>query len=146
VGGARLLDPRGDAREPEALDPHASGDDAEAAPWHFLYFLPLPHGQGSLRPTLGSARRTVCCFSGGASAAPACWPWPCCCPAPACPSPGWDATSCRCLCLNSGSCSSSRWICTRNSFWQAFRIVVAIISEKSVKPSFLYSCFGSFWP
>ncbi len=20
------------------------------APWHFLYFLPLPHGQGSLRP------------------------------------------------------------------------------------------------
>src|SRR5258705_13740299 len=24
------------------------------APWHFLYFLPLPHGQGSFRPTLGS--------------------------------------------------------------------------------------------
>jgi len=23
------------------------------APQHFLYFLPLPHGQGSLRPTLG---------------------------------------------------------------------------------------------
>src|SRR5437879_13357091 len=22
-----------------------------AAPWHFLNFLPLPHGQGSLRPT-----------------------------------------------------------------------------------------------
>ena len=21
------------------------------APWHFLNFLPLPHGQGSLRPT-----------------------------------------------------------------------------------------------
>ena len=21
-------------------------------PWHFLYFLPLPHGQGSLRPGL----------------------------------------------------------------------------------------------
>ncbi len=21
-------------------------------PWHFLYFLPLPQGQGSLRPTL----------------------------------------------------------------------------------------------
>ena len=29
------------------------------APWHFLYFLPLPHGQGSLRPTLGSSRFTV---------------------------------------------------------------------------------------
>jgi hypothetical protein len=22
-------------------------------PWQFLYFLPLPHGQGSLRPILG---------------------------------------------------------------------------------------------
>ena len=30
------------------------------APWHFLYFLPLPQGQGSLRPTLrgsGAGRR-----------------------------------------------------------------------------------------
>src|SRR6266852_5376719 len=26
------------------------------APWHFLYFLPEPHGQGSLRPTLAPAR------------------------------------------------------------------------------------------
>ena len=30
-----------------------------AAPWHFLYFFPLPHGHGSLRPTFGSSRRTV---------------------------------------------------------------------------------------
>src|SRR5262245_29648795 len=29
-----------------------------ATPWHFLYFLPLPHGRGSLRPTFGSSRRT----------------------------------------------------------------------------------------
>src|SRR5438874_3503128 len=28
-------------------------------PWHFLYFLPLPQGHGSLRPTFGSSRRTV---------------------------------------------------------------------------------------
>jgi hypothetical protein len=28
---------------------------ALALPWHFLYFLPLPQGQGSLRPTLGSS-------------------------------------------------------------------------------------------
>src|SRR5512140_2247710 len=33
--------------------------DYAAAPWHFLYFFPLPHGHGSLRPTLGSSRRTV---------------------------------------------------------------------------------------
>ena len=26
------------------------------APWHFLYFFPLPHGHGSLRPTLSPAR------------------------------------------------------------------------------------------
>ena len=32
-----------------------SGDHA---PWHFLYFFPLPHGQGSLRPTFGSSRFT----------------------------------------------------------------------------------------
>ena len=25
-------------------------------PQHFLYFLPLPHGQGSLRPIFGSSR------------------------------------------------------------------------------------------
>src|SRR6185503_20292672 len=29
------------------------------APWHFLYFLPLPQGHGSFRPTFGSLRRTV---------------------------------------------------------------------------------------
>src|ERR1022692_3186180 len=27
--------------------------------WHFLYFFPLPHQQGSLRPSFGSARWTV---------------------------------------------------------------------------------------
>ena len=30
-----------------------------ATPQHFLYFLPLPQGQGSLRPTFGASRRTV---------------------------------------------------------------------------------------
>src|ERR1051326_9330529 len=30
------------------------------APWHFLYFLPDPHGQGSFLPTL-AAPRTTCC-------------------------------------------------------------------------------------
>src|SRR6188472_1017702 len=31
-----------------------------AAPWHFLYFFPLPHGQGSFRPTLFPSRFTCC--------------------------------------------------------------------------------------
>ena len=30
---------------------------AYSAPWHFLYFLPLPQGQGSLRPTFSPVRR-----------------------------------------------------------------------------------------
>src|SRR3989338_2870135 len=33
-----------------------SGTNTEGdvyCPWHFLYFLPLPQGQGSLRPTFG---------------------------------------------------------------------------------------------
>jgi hypothetical protein len=29
-------------------------------PWHCLYFFPLPQGQGSLRPTLGTALTTGC--------------------------------------------------------------------------------------
>ena len=36
------------------------------APQHFLYFLPLPHGHGSLRPTFGVDRRAGC----GASSPP----------------------------------------------------------------------------
>src|ERR1700681_3317785 len=32
----------------------------QAAPQHFLDFLPLPHGHGSLRPTF-SPERTTCC-------------------------------------------------------------------------------------
>jgi hypothetical protein len=39
-----------------------------ATPWHFLYFLPEPQGQGSLRPTF-AAERTG--FGGSTGAAPA---------------------------------------------------------------------------
>src|SRR5882757_9668120 len=28
-----------------------------SVPWHFLYFFPEPHGQGSLRPTFSPVRR-----------------------------------------------------------------------------------------
>ncbi|GAB6042317.1 hypothetical protein JCM17961_29930 [Endothiovibrio diazotrophicus] len=30
--------------------------DVPHAPQHFLYFFPLPHGHGSLRPTFGALR------------------------------------------------------------------------------------------
>ena len=32
---------------------------ARQAPWHFLYFLPLPHQQGSLRPTFSASALTT---------------------------------------------------------------------------------------
>src|SRR5512132_237357 len=57
-----------------------------AAPWHFLYFLPLPHGQGALRGTLSLN---------------ACWGLPACPPSrgasPAPPAP--EATSSRFSCM-----------------------------------------------
>src|SRR5665213_587848 len=39
------------------------------APWHFLYFLPLPQGQGSLRPTLpdGAGAAAVACSAASVS-------------------------------------------------------------------------------
>src|SRR5215831_6957773 len=43
------------------------------APWHFLYFFPDPHGQGSLRPTFSSPRTTCCtCWVSPAPAMRAC--------------------------------------------------------------------------
>jgi len=44
------------------------GEFYAAAPWHFLYFLPDPHGQGSFRPTLAAARTGL---GGSACAGPA---------------------------------------------------------------------------
>src|SRR5665648_468086 len=46
-------------------DPVAERRSSEAAqaPWHFLYFFPLPHGHGSLRPTLSHTTR--CCTATG---------------------------------------------------------------------------------
>src|SRR5215468_9918443 len=43
--------------------------DQALAPQHFLYFLPEPQGQGSLRPTLAPLRTTCC--TGARSPAPA---------------------------------------------------------------------------
>jgi len=37
---------------------------ASYCPQHFLYFLPLPQGQGSFLPTLDSSRRTGCFLEG----------------------------------------------------------------------------------
>ena len=41
----------------QASVPSNSGQ--ASLPWHCLYFLPLPQGQGSLRPTLGTSATRV---------------------------------------------------------------------------------------
>src|SRR5437588_12975992 len=45
------------------------------APWHFLYFFPLPQGQGSLRPILLAAMVRADAAATGARPCP-------CCPCP----------------------------------------------------------------
>ena len=40
----------------DAEGPRPSSAEPLYVPWHFLYFFPLPQGQGSLRPTLSSLR------------------------------------------------------------------------------------------
>ena len=48
----------------------ASRAASSSLPWHFLYFLPEPHGHGSLRPTLGRSRRTGSALAPSPSPAP----------------------------------------------------------------------------
>ncbi len=61
--------PGADHRAAEAAAGAAAGGERlRHAPQHFLYFLPLPQGQGSLRPTLGVARTNGSCCSAIASA------------------------------------------------------------------------------
>src|SRR5438132_12386920 len=47
----------------------AGGAAAPYAPWHFLNFFPLPHQQGSLRPTWCSSSTMRCSTTGTASCA-----------------------------------------------------------------------------
>ena len=43
----------------QQLQPHQAAPFDPFDPWHCLNLRPLPHGQGSLRPTFGVSRRTV---------------------------------------------------------------------------------------
>ena len=46
----------GPSHHGDAEAPRPSSAEPSHTPWHFLYFFPLPQGQGSLRPTLSSLR------------------------------------------------------------------------------------------
>src|SRR3954471_14538156 len=60
------------------------------APWHFLYFLPDPHGHGSLRPTFGSSRLTCSTCGTISSSAQAPPPPPAAAAAAAASALGWS--------------------------------------------------------
>ncbi len=140
---------------------HEPGSSPEPyAPWHFLYFLPLPHGHGSLRPTFGSSRLT--CFTtssppvrAGRGAA-----WPAAFPRMA---PNGDGGGADCGELSVICCGGRRGCVGRIGDVGAGGIVAgdrreapqvaddfffdAILHRlKSAKLSFLYSTSGSRWP
>src|SRR6185503_15289746 len=131
---------------------------SSAGMWHFLYFLPLPHGHGSLRPTRGMAR--IGCAAGLGPGAPA-GARLCCGPgagadagaAAAPPLPQASASACcATICRGCRGASSITWraaagcTCTRNSRWtKSSRTSVIIVSNRP-NASFLYCTSGSRWP
>src|SRR5579884_620253 len=96
------------------------------APWHFLYFFPLPQGQGSLRPTFSCWRWTV---RGAAGASPRLRVR------------RGDAAG-----RATGGGSSPRTAWTRNSRSSASDLIRDIMAANMSKPSRLYSISGSFCP
>lgn len=54
--------------EPEEVPIHLGKVAYASAPWHFLYFLPEPHGHGSFRPIFAPVRTG---FGASACAGPA---------------------------------------------------------------------------
>src|SRR5436190_9388475 len=130
-----------------------------AAPWHFLYFLPLPHGHGSLRPTFGSSRLTVLITSsppvrlgrGGSATAVA--------PPPRIAPNGDDCDgSGRALIVicdgrrgagrrtGAPGPSSPTMGVRRHKYRTISSSIRSFIALKSWKLSFLYSTSGSRWP
>src|SRR5690606_22653456 len=116
-------------------------------PWPCLYFLPLPQGQGSLRPTLGPSRVTGVC-------AAASWAWRACSASSSAPRPPesacwtciWRAAASAWArsCASSAATSSSVRMRTRASSDTTSRLTLASISLNSSKASRLYSCLGCF--
>src|SRR5262249_30372393 len=131
VGVATRLDAAGDPGRAEARNLYRL---QAPVPWHFLYFLPEPHGHGSLRPTLGPSRWTVCCTTGASDGEFAC----CSCRRRCC---AWRRASCAAFisARRSGEGSS---IITRKSCSTARARIRPNISRNSAKPSVWYTCLG----
>src|SRR5207245_3253508 len=111
-----------DARRAVEFAPAHAPDSTRSSigMWHFLYFFPLPHGHGSLRPTRGPDR-TGTTRAGSASrsaAAPSPAPAAGCerpaqaLPASACCATIWRGRGRRPIC-----CTASGAACTPNRRW-----------------------------
>src|SRR5262249_35144216 len=113
--------------------------------WHFLYFLPLPHGQGSLRPTRGPLRTGTARDGSAGAAASSSSP-----SARMGPPPNAAASAC-CSTMRRGArgrgiiCPSSR-SSTRKIRLRYSSRIARIKSSNSLNASALYSSSGSRWP
>src|SRR5436190_2942197 len=95
---------------------HRVSTPSSMSMWHFLYFLPLPHGQGSLRPTRGPVRTGSVRAAAGSGPSPA-RPEPGG-PAARAPPNGWASACCGTMRRGAGRCSTAGGppsSCTRSS-------------------------------
>src|SRR5258705_2172267 len=118
-----------------------SPTDQPYLPWQCLYFLPLPQGQSSLRPTLPQ----LAGFLGSRSAAADCGTSD----APAnasASSPVFGSNLCASIGgSGSGGCSGGTISTRINCAVTASRRCAIMVSNR-LKASDLYSCNGSRWP
>src|SRR4051812_18646162 len=109
-------------------------------PWQCLYFLPEPHGQSSLRPTLPQlagllGSRSAAAVSGTSEALANAIS----------SSPVFGSSLCASI-AGSGCCSSGGTISTRINCAVTASRRCAVIASYRLKASDLYSCNGSRWP
>src|SRR3984957_1500310 len=109
-------------------------------PWQCLYFLPLPQGQSSLRPTLPQLAGFLgsrLAVAAGTKEAPA---------KASSSSPVLGSNLCASICGNAGACSSGGTISTRISCAVTASRRCVVIASYRPNASDLYSCSGSRWP
>ena len=127
-----------------------SGATPHQRPQQFLYFLPLPQGQGSLRPTFGPVRTGVALAEASVAAAASLTtslgfaP-----PEPVAAAPpnalvAWCSVCCGTFFRKFSNASMDDAL--RKMLWQISVLTLTISSSKILNASALYSRSGSRWP
>src|SRR5450432_1991488 len=122
------------------------GNGAGYLPQQFLYFLPLPQGQGSLRPTFGPVRTGLALAWASAAAAASlttslALPGE---PAPPNALVFWCKVCCGTFFRKFSNASIDDAL--RKMLWQISVFTLTISSSKILNASDLYSSSGSRWP